>query len=29
VDKKWAGNWEDNVLPRIHSPYDYDFLKTK
>jgi hypothetical protein len=27
--QKRAGNWEDDVLPRIHSPYDYDFLKTK
>jgi hypothetical protein len=27
--QKKGRNWEDSVLPRIHSPYDYDFLKTK
>jgi hypothetical protein len=28
VHKKWAANWENNAFPRIHSPYDYDFLIT-
>jgi hypothetical protein len=26
VHKKWAANWENVVLPRIHSPYYYYVL---
>ena len=29
VHKKWAANWGNDVLPRIHSPYDYDVLITE
>jgi hypothetical protein len=29
VHKKWAVNWEDNVFPSIHRPYDYDFPITQ
>jgi hypothetical protein len=29
VHKKWAANWENAVLPRIHSPYYYYVLITQ
>ncbi len=29
VHKKWAANWENVVLPRIHSPYYYYVLITQ
>ncbi len=29
VHKKWAANWENTVLPRIHSPYYYYVLITQ
>jgi hypothetical protein len=29
VHKKWAANWENIVLPRIHSPYYYYVLITQ